>query len=211
MSPITQYNETVAASVIKGLEKRGMEGYYYPTAKEAVAAILAMLPARCSVSWGGSVTLTQSGMLKALRASDCTLIDRNAASSPEEKKALERQAFCADYYFMSTNAITTDGELVNIDGNGNRVAALIYGPEHVMILAGINKIAADEAAAIQRVHTSAAPPNAMRLGLKTPCAATGVCKNCLSTDCICAHTVVTRYNRLKGRVKVFLIGETLGF
>lgn len=211
MSPIKQYYEKTAATVIKGLEKRGMEGYYFDTAAEAVEAVMAMIPAGSSVSWGGSVTLGESGMMSALQAAGLERIDRAAGANPQEKKALERRAFSADYYFMSANAVTLDGELVNIDGNGNRVAALVYGPEHVMILAGMNKIAANVEDAVRRVHTSAAPPNAMRLGLSTPCSLTGVCKDCLSPDCICAHTVVTRFNRIKGRIKVFLIGETLGF
>lgn len=211
MTPLNQYYETMAASVIKGLEKRGMEGYYCASSKEAVEKIMELIPAGSSVSWGGSATLDQTGMRDALKASGLTLINRDAVSSPAEKKAIERQAFCADYYFMSTNAITTDGELINTDGNGNRVASLVYGPDHVIILAGMNKVAADLEAAIQRVHTNAAPPNTMRLGLKTPCSQTGVCKNCLSPDCICAHTVITRFNRIPGRIKVFLIGEVLGF
>lgn len=172
---------------------------------------MSMIPEGSSVSWGGSETLSRTGMMDALRAADLELLDRGAAGSPEEKKAIERRAFGADYYFMSTNAITADGELVNVDGNGNRVAALVYGPDHVMILAGMNKIAADEEDAIRRVHTKAAPPNTVRLNLKTPCSQTGVCKDCLSPDCICAHTVITRYNRIRGRIRVFLIGEELGF
>ncbi len=211
MSPKKQYYENLAASVIKGLEKRHMEGYYFDTAEEAVQKIMSMIPEGSSVSWGGSMTLTQSGMMDALKASGLELIDRGAASSPEEKKALERRAFGADYYFMSANAITADGELVNTDGNGNRVAALVYGPDHVMILAGMNKVALDVESAMKRVHMNAAPPNAVRLNLKTPCSLTGVCKECLSADCICAHTVVTRYNRIAGRIKVFLIGEEMGF
>lgn len=211
MTPMEQYYETMAATIIKGLEKRGMEGYYFATSAQAVAHIMSMLPEGASVSWGGSATLDQTGMMEALQSANLERIDRAAASSASEKKALERRSFCADYYFMSTNAITADGELVNVDGNGNRVAALVYGPEHVMILAGMNKVAADVEAAVERVHTNAAPPNAMRLGLHTPCSQTGVCKNCLSPDCICAHTVVTRFNRIHGRIKVFLIGETLGF
>lgn len=211
MTPIQQYYETVAATIIKGLEKRNMEGYYFATSKEAVDYIMSIIPEGSSVSWGGSATLAETGMMEALNASSLTKIDRSSARSPEEKKALERQAFCADYYFMSTNAITSDGELVNIDGNGNRAGALVYGPDHVMILAGMNKVAADTEAAVKRVHTTAAPMNTKRLNLSTPCSMTGVCKDCLSPDCVCAHTVITRYNRLKGRIKVFLIGETLGF
>jgi hypothetical protein len=211
MSPVEQYHETLAASVIKNLEKRGMEGYYCATAKEAVEEILSIIPEHSSVSWGGSVSLSQSGLLDALKTADLERIDRSTASTPEEKKAMQRRAFSVNYYLMSTNAITTDGELVNIDGNGNRVAALICGPDHVIILAGMNKIAADTEDAIKRVHTQAAPPNAMRLGLHTPCSLTGVCKDCLSKDCICANTVITRFNRIPGRIKVFLVGESLGF
>ena len=211
MSPLSQYYETMAASVIKGLEKRGMEGYYCATSKEAVEQIMAMIPAHSTVAWGGSATLNETGMLSALKSADLEIIDRDSAPDPAEKKARERRSFCADYYFMSTNAITADGELLNVDGNGNRVSALVYGPDHVIILAGMNKVAADEKAALQRIHTQAAPPNTIRLGLKTPCSQTGVCKDCLSPDCICAHTVITRFNRIKGRIKVFLIGETLGF
>ena len=211
MSPLNQYYETMAASIIKGLEKRGMEGYYCSSSQEAVEKIMAMIPAHSSVAWGGSATLNETGMLNALKAADLEIIDRDSAPTPEEKKARERKSFCADYYFMSTNAITTDGELLNVDGNGNRVSALVYGPDHVIILAGMNKVAADEQAALQRIHTQAAPPNTIRLGLKTPCSQTGICKDCTSPDCICAHTVITRFNRIKGRIKVFLIGETLGF
>lgn len=211
MTPMEQYYETMAASVIKGLTKRGMEGYYFPTSQEAVEKIMSMIPEGSSVAWGGSVTLNETGMMAALKNADLERIDRSSASSPEEKKALERRSFCADYYFMSANAITADGELVNVDGNGNRVAALVYGPDHVMILAGMNKVTADVEAAMKRLHTNAAPPNTMRLGLKTPCSQTGVCKDCTAPDCICAHTVVTRFNRIAGRIKVFLIGETLGF
>lgn len=211
MTPIQQHYETLAATIIKGLEKRNMEGYYFATAKEAVDHIMSIIPEGSSVSWGGSMTLAESGMMDAIKASSLTKIDRGAATSPEEKKALERQAFTADYYFMSSNAITTDGILVNVDGNGNRAAALVYGPEHVIMLVGMNKVAADEEAAVKRVHTVAAPMNTMRLNLNTPCSKTGVCKDCLSPDCVCAHTVITRYNRLKGRIKVFLIGEMLGY
>ena len=211
MSPLNQYYETLASTVIKGLEKRGMEGYYCASSAEAVEKIMSMIPENASVAWGGSATLAQTGMMQALLASDLRKIDRNAASSSEEKVRLEHESFYADYYFMSTNAITTDGELINVDGNGNRVAALVYGPEHVIILAGMNKVAADTEAAFQRLRTVAAPANTVRLKLNTPCSQTGTCKNCLSPDCICAHSVITRFNRHKGRIKVFLIGESLGF
>ena len=211
MTPLQKYYETLASTVIKGLEKRGMEGYYCAASAEAVEKIMAMIPEGSTVAWGGSATLNETGMMDALLASDLKKIDRNTAPTPEAKVKLERDAFCADYYFMSTNAITADGELVNVDGNGNRVAALVYGPDHVMILAGMNKVSADIDAAFKRLHTVAGPANTTRLNLNTPCSQTGICKNCVSPDCICAHAVITRFNRHKGRIKVFLIGETLGF
>ncbi len=211
MTPLQKYYETLASTIIKGLEKRGMEGYYCASSAEAVEKIMSMIPEGSTVAWGGSATLNETGMMDALLASDLNKIDRNTAPTPEEKIKLEHDAFFADYYFMSTNAITVDGELVNVDGNGNRVAALIYGPDHVMILAGMNKVTADVEAAFQRLRTVAGPANTTRLNLDTPCRLTGTCKNCLAPDGICAHTVITRYDRPKGRIKVFLIGESLGF
>ena len=211
MTPMKQYYETLAASIIKGLEKRRMEGYYFSTSKEAVEKILEMMAEGASVSWGGSATLEQTGMLEALKTSGFETIDRALAKTPAETQECFHKALSADYYFMSTNAITLSGELVNVDKNGNRAAALVYGPKHVMVLAGMNKVAADTESALKRIHTCAAPPNAARLNLSTPCAVTGVCKDCLSDDCICGHTVITRFNAFPGRIKVFLIGESLGF
>ena len=130
---------------------------------------------------------------------------------PEDSRKIFHDALMADYYFMSTNAMTIDGELVNIDGNGNRVAALIYGPENVIILAGMNKVAKDVAEAVDRVHLTATPMNCVRLNKQTPCAVTGVCADCLSPDCICNQVVITRRSGIQGRIKVILIGEELGY
>lgn len=211
MTPMKQHYANLAATVIKGLEKRNMEGYYFETAQEAVDKIMSVMPEGSVVAFGGSQTLYQTGMMDALKHSNLHVLDRYAQETPEGRREVERQSFMSDYYFMSTNAITLDGELVNVDGNGNRVAALVYGPDHVMILAGMNKVVADVENAHKRLRTQAAPPNTVRLNLKTPCSQTGVCKNCLSPGCICAHTVVTRYCNTQGRIKVFLIGEELGY
>lgn len=210
-SIIKSHYEILAATVIKNLEKRQMEGYYFPTAKEAVEKALSLLPENASVGFGGSATLAETGMLDALRACpSIQLLDREAVPA-DEKEALYRRIFTADAFFMSSNAITTDGELVNIDGTGNRVAALIYGPKEVIILAGMNKIAPSLTEAISRVHNIATPPNCIRLHKKTPCAATGACDDCLSPDCICNQVVITRRSGVKGRIKVLLIGEAFGF
>ncbi|MGN0352756.1 MAG: lactate utilization protein [Roseburia sp.] len=212
MSPKETYYKTLAETVITQLEKRQMEAYYCPTACEAVEKALSFLTPGSTVSFGGSMTLEETGMLTALRGKkDITLIDRSTASNPEEVKKMYHDALSSDFYFMSTNALTKDGKLVNIDGNGNRVAALIYGPEHVILLVGMNKIAANEEEAISRVHQTATPMNCIRLNKKTPCAVTGVCADCLSPDCICNQTVITRRSGTKGRIKVILIGEDFGY
>ena len=207
-----QYNKTLADTLIQNLKKRQIEGFYCATIEEAKAKALSFVAEGAAVAFGGSMTLAESGILDALRAkSDIHLIDRNNAKTPEETKQMYRDAFSADTYFMSTNAITTGGELVNIDGTGNRVAALIYGPEPVVILAGMNKIAANVDEALSRVHNVATAQNCIRLDKKTPCAITGACADCLSPDCICNQVVITRRSGIKGRIKVLLIGESFGY
>ena len=211
MTPVKEFYEKQAEHIIRHLEKRNMEGYYCPDCQSAVQKAMSLIPKGSTVSWGGSMTLSQCGRMDALSDSDLTLFSREKARTPEEKKAAYRQAFSADYYLMGCNAITLDGQLVNIDGNGNRVAALAYGPDYILMLVGMNKVVSSPEEAVSRVHTAAAPPNAMRLSTKTPCQATGVCQNCLSPDCICCQTVITRFSRTPGRIKVILIGEVLGY
>lgn len=209
---VKKHYEILADTVIKNLEKRQMEGYYFATAKEAVQKALSLMQSGTSAGFGGSSTLDETGMLQALRnRDDITLIDRDTASTPQEKEDLYHRCFLADSYFMSSNAITADGELINIDGIGNRVAALIYGPKQVIILAGMNKIVPSVEEGIRRVRNTATPPNCIRLDKKTPCAVTGVCQDCLSPDGICNQIVITRRSGQKDRIKVLLIGETLGF
>lgn len=212
MNPKEIFYENLAQTIIKNMEKRQIEACYCPTSKEAVAKANSYLTKGSTVSFGGSMTLTESGMMDSLKANpDITIFDRSLAKTPEETKEIYHKALSCDYYFMSSNAITKDGKLVNIDGNGNRVAALIYGPEHVIVLAGMNKVANDENDAIKRVHEKAAPPNCNRLSKNTPCAAAGVCSDCQSPDCICCQTVITRRSAVANRIKVILIGEELGY
>ena len=154
MTPKAKYYETLANTMIKNFEKRRMEAYYYPTAKEAVEKALSFLPSGAVVAHGGSMTLEETGMMDALRSADIEFLDRAVCKTPEDSRKIFHDALMADYYFMSTNAMTIDGELVNIDGNGNRVAALIYGPENVIILAGMNKVAKDVAEAVDRDRKS---------------------------------------------------------
>lgn len=211
MSPKQEAYETQAQTIIKNLKKRGMEGSYFSDAASCVAHILKMIPDGSTVTNGGSVTLQETGIMDAISSGKYQFIDRMASKTPEEVKETYAKIVSSDYFFMSTNAITLDGELINIDGSGNRIACLIHGPEHVMIVTGMNKVVCDVESGISRVHNMAAIPNGKRLQKKTPCQVTGVCASCLSPDCICNHTVVTRHSGQPGRIQVFLIGEELGY
>lgn len=212
MNPKQTFYQTQAEAIIRQLQKRRMKGYYCPTKEEAVKTAMSLTVPDTTVSFGGSVSLFESGVLDALKSrKDIRLIDRSLAKTPEETKQAYRSSFSADTYFMSTNAITLDGQLVNIDGNGNRAAALIYGPDQVIVIAGINKVVPTIHDAVRRIHTIAAPPNCVRLNLKTPCAVSGVCSECLGDDCICSQTVITRRSQVVERIKVILVGEALGY
>lgn len=211
MNITSTYNETLSATIIKNMAKRHLNGYYAATKEEAVQKALSLLEGSQTISWGGSMTLEELGLLNALRTQNTyTLLDRSKVPA-EEVPNLYREAFSADCYLMSSNAITVDGKLVNIDGTGNRAAALIYGPKKVIILAGMNKVVKNEEEALSRVHQIACPKNAIRLNKKTPCALTGVCGDCLTPDCICAQTVITRFSREANRIHVILVGENLGY
>ena len=211
MTPKQIYYENAAATIIKGLEKRQMEGYYCPDRTSAVAKALELMPEGSSIAWGGSMSLHESGLMEAVCHGPYKIIDRESAKTPEEQRQLYGKIACCDYFLMRTNAITMDGELVNIDGRGNRVAFLCYGPQNVIILAGMNKVVTDVDAGLKRVRNTATPPNTVRLHKKTPCAVTGRCGDCFSPDCICSQFVVTRRSGIPGRIKVILVGEELGY
>lgn len=211
MNPKQQYYESIADNLIKKFNLRGIEGYYCADKEEALATVKRFLTPGCSITWGGSETIKQIGLLDEIKDSDYILYDRLTATTEDEKTAMYSKVVTADYFFTSSNAITLDGELVNVDGNGNRVACLITGPKNVFVIAGMNKLVPDVKSGIQRVFNMAAPPNGIRLNTNTPCADIGRCTNCLVDDCMCCHTVVTRKSRIPNRIKVILVGEELGF
>lgn len=212
MSPKQQYYETAAKTILKTFDKRGFEGCYCRTGEEAKEKALSYIQPGMSVSFGGSMTLEECGLKEALKArTDITLLDRSRAATPAEVQDIYHKALSCDCYFMSTNAISMDGRLVNTDGTGNRAAALIYGPENVIIIAGMNKVSATLEDAMTRVKALASPPNCIRLNRNTPCAATGVCHDCFGDDCICSQTVITRRSAVRGRIKIILVGEELGY
>ena len=211
MTPKQLAFQSAAESIIKNLEKRNMEGYFFETGAECVKAITDLIEEDSQISWGGSESIKECGLLDALKKGNYTLIDRLTAKSPEESRELYVKAVHSDYYLMSTNAITMDGELINIDGNGNRVACLIHGPKHIIIVAGMNKVVSDVEAGYARVRDIATPANTKRLNKNTPCFHTGRCGDCLSPECICNQVVITRRSGHPGRIKVFLVAEDLGY
>lgn len=200
-----------AETIIHNLSKRNMEGCYFPTAADCTQAILKEMPEGSVIGWGGSESVKESGLMDAIHNGNYELIDRSSAKTPEESRQLYAKTVLADYYLMSTNAITLDGELINIDGNGNRVACLIHGPAHVILVVGMNKVVTDVESGIARVRNMASPANAIRLNRNLACAATGVCHDCLSPECFCNQLVITRRSMHNGRIKVYLVGEELGY
>lgn len=211
LHPKQKYYETVAKTIIKNLSKRQIEGYYCQNSKSALQKALDLIPKGSSIGWGGSETIIETGLLNSLQNNDYKIINRDTVTTPEEQRKLYGEICCSDFFLMSTNAITLNGELINIDGRGNRVAFLCYGPQNVLILTGINKIVTDIESGIKRIRNIASPPNAIRLNRNTPCAITGKCGNCFSKECMCGQIVITRFSLIPNRIKVILIGEELGY
>ena len=188
-----------------------MEGYYCPDKESAKAKVLELIGTNKKVvTYGGSVSLDEVGLKEAVEEAGHDLLRREKYVTPEEKRECFAKQTLADVFMMSTNAITLDGELVNIDGSGNRVACLSFGPTEVIVVAGMNKVVSNVEEGIARSRNFAASPNTVRLGCDTPCAKIGQCGNCLN-DTICCQLVVTRASRVPGRIKVILVGEELGY
>lgn len=206
-----KYYENIANTIIKNLSKRQMEGYYCPDRISALQKAIDLIPKGASIGWGGSITLEETGVMDFIKNGDYKIINRDLATTPDEQRKIYGEICCSDFFLMSTNAITLDGELINIDGRGNRVAFLCYGPQNVLILAGMNKVVSNIEEGLNRGRNIAAPPNAIRINRKTPCAITGKCEDCYSPDCMCGQFVITRRSGVPNRIKVILIGEELGY
>lgn len=204
-------NEALGKTIVKKLKQRGFEAFYCVDKQAALLQVLQLIPAENVVSWGGSVTLAEIEILETVKKRN-PVIDRDTAKTLDEKVEIMRKSLLCDTFLMSSNAVSADGQLVNIDGNGNRVAALCYGPKQVIVIVGLNKVAGSLEAAMDRVRNIAAPINVQRFAdAVTPCKKTGLCSDCQSADSICAQIVVTRRSRPEGRIKVILVGENLGF
>ncbi len=211
MTPKETRNERLAQKLIKNLKRRNFEAFYCPTATEAAEKAGSLIPDGSSVTWGGSMTIRDIGLPKLLGERPLTVYDRDKAQSREEVQDIYRKAFSCDFYLSGANAISEDGVIVNIDGNGNRVAAITFGPEHVIFVIGLNKVAQDTGSALARARSTASPINAARFDIKTPCQADGICHNCNSPESICNYIHFTRNSHPAGRHIVILVGEDLGY
>ncbi len=201
-------NEKLAQKVIKGLESRNMTGYYASSAEEAKKIALDLIPEGSSVTMGGGMSVHEIGLVEALKNGNYNFIDRDAAT---DKRAAMLAAYDADFFLSSCNAITEDGIMINIDGNSNRVSAICQGPKKVLFIVGMNKVCGDVDGAMKRARNVAAPINAQRFGLNTPCSKTGSCFDCKSPDTICCQFLMTRFSRHEGRIHVILVNDSLGF
>ena len=205
---ITKRNNLLSQKVIKGLESRNMTGYYAETKEEALRIALEIIPKGSSVTMGGAMSAHEIGLVEALKSSDYNFIDRDRA---EDKRAAMLAAYDADVFLSSANAMTEDGIMVNVDGNANRVSAIAQGPRKVVFRVGMNKVCKDLDSAMKRARNVAAPINAQRFGLSTPCTQTGSCMDCKSPDTICCQILITRFSRHKDRIHVILVNDNLGF
>ena len=205
---IDKRNALYAQKVIKGLESRNMSGYYVENKEDALKKALELIGEGSSVTMGGCMSAHEIGLVDALKKGNYEFIDRDAY---EDKRVAMLAAYDADVFLSSANAMTEDGILINIDGNSNRVSAIAQGPRKVVFIIGMNKVCADVDSAMKRARNTAAPINAQRFGLSTPCSKTGACMNCKSPDTICCQILITRYSRHAGRIHVILVNDTLGF
>lgn len=204
-------NGLLGEKLIKNMEKRGFEAYYVKTREAALEKALELIPGGAKIGYGGSATLDEIGLKQVVCQGEYQVVDRDKAKDPEEKRRLELEALDTDYFLCGTNAIAETGELVNIDGNGNRLAGIIYGPRNVLIVAGMNKVVKTLDEAISRAQNIAAPINNQRFELQNPCHGDGACHLCFSPESICCQYLVTRMSLKKQRIKVILVDDNLGY
>lgn len=207
--PKKMYYDKRGEIMVKNLTSHGFEAYYCEDKEAALAKALELIPKGATVGWGGAMSAQQIGLLDAINEGEYNAIDRDKAPNMEEREKAMRACLQSDYFITGANALSIDGQMVNIDGMGNRVAAIVYGPKYVVVIAGMNKVVDSLEAAVVRARTVAAPANKQRFPLQTPCAVTGVCGNC-KTEGICNQMLITRNSKPISRIKVILVGEDLG-
>lgn len=208
--PRQLFYEKRAQQLLKNLKAHHFDAWYCANRREALEKALELIPEGASVGWGGAMSAVQIGLMDRLREGNYQEIDRDKTTGPEERRDAMKRCLLADVFITGSNAISLDGQLVNIDGVGNRVAAIVYGPENVIVIAGMNKVVDTLEDAVRRARTIAAPMNKQRFASETPCMLTGTCADCKSPGCICNQILITRNCNPAGRIKVILVGEELG-
>ena len=209
-TPKELYYEKRGQILVKNLQSRHFEAYYCADKEQALEKALELIPEGASVGWGGAMSCEQIGLMQALKAGNYRAMDRNIAKNAEEREQMMKDMLFADVFLTGANGLSLDGQMVNIDGTGNRLAAICYGPKTILVVAGMNKVEDTLEAAITRARTVAAPMNKQRFANVTPCHVTGSCADCKSEGCICNQILVTRHCRPAGRIKFILVGEELG-
>jgi len=208
--PMKKYYQKRGEQLVRNLRSRHFEAYYCDTREQALEKALELIPKGVTVGWGGAMSAKQIGLLDAMNNGDYDAIDRDRTPNREERVKAMKRCLLADVFITGANALSMDGQMVNIDGNGNRVAPIVYGPDSIIVIAGMNKVMDTLDAAIIRARTVAAPMNMQRFDLQTPCQVTGTCADCKSPDCICNQILITRNSKPAGRIKIVLVGEELG-
>ena len=196
--------------LVKNLQSRHFDAYYCENKESALQKALELIPEGATVGWGGAMSASQIGLIDAVKNGNYQCLDRSAAKTPEERVEIQNRCVFSDVFLTGANGLSMDGQMVNIDGFGNRVGAIIFGPKTVLVIAGMNKVEETIEKAVVRARTVAAPANQQRFLGKTPCTVTGSCGDCKSEDCICNQIVITRHCRPAGRIKFILVGEELG-
>jgi L-lactate utilization protein LutB len=211
-APITLRNQKLGPKVVQALKNRYFDAWYFDNPADALDKIVSLIPMDHVVSWGGSFTLDELGIKERLAEKGYKLLDRDKAANPEERTEIMRQALLCGTFLTGCNALSEDGQMVNVDGFGNRVAAMCYGPRQVIVITGMNKVVKSHDDAVIRARTIAGPRNTQRFpNAKTPCNETGCCADCNSPDSVCSYIVTTRLCKPAGRIKVILVGTDQGF
>jgi len=196
--------------LVQNLRSRHFDAYYCEDKEAALEKALELIPRDATVGWGGATSAVQIGLMDAVK-SGYNVYDRDTCTTMEDRVKMMKKCLTADVFLTGANAISLDGQMVNIDGNGNRVAAIVYGPDSVIVIAGMNKVVDTLVDAVTRARTIAAPMNQQRFPNQTPCQVTGTCADCKSPECICNQILITRHCRPIGRIKFIIVGEELGF
>lgn len=204
-------NKMLSNKILEGLASRNMEGYYSETKEDALKKALELIPQGSSIGWGGSKSIEEIGLKEAVCSGQYTVYNRDNCIAFEEKRNTELKISGTDFFLVSSNAITEDGVLVNIDGMANRVSSIAYGPRNVLMIIGMNKVVRSVEDAMSRARNEASPINAQRFDIDTPCKKMGACFDCKSPDCICCQILITRFSKIPNRIKVILVNEDLGF